>query len=515
MLASRRTSMTARFRAQVLKCCAATAVAGVVTACLPAILFLFSGSSQPVFALQDSQTAPRPAPKPVRDAAALSNGKPSPNSATQSDASGARVVETRPVIATVANDDGNIIGVTCEILPEVELELRGDPHTVEAVLSRTLTVSLVSTATPRVSQAQRQTGNLQTGVSPAAVPSQEIPLRGTWAVTDGKIRFMPRFRFLNGRTYRARFHRSNSHGSNSHSGQPNSAEPLTNDPESGSDIGSGSAPEPRLGSEANSDVVFEFKVGEKSPHPPATVIAVYPTTEIVPENLLRFYVHFSRPMARGNVYSHVRLLTAEGNEVDLPFLELGEEFWDPQQQRLTLLLDPGRIKQDVKPREDVGPALTVNTQMTLVIRDTICDSENRPIQSDFVHRFRVAPPVREAMDLTSWKVSPVVAGTKAPLVIDFPAPLDHALLEHAIQVVSADGTSISGTVTSSNHDRRWQFVPDSVWRSGDHSLRIETILEDLAGNRIGRPFEVDELTPITREITAEFATIPFTIPADR
>src|SRR5262249_3704446 len=58
----------------------------------------------------------------------------------------------------------------------------------------------------------------------------------------------------------------------------------------------------------------------------ATVIEhVYPSKDTLPENQLKFYLHFSDPMSRGEAYRHVRLLDAHGKAIDLPFLELDEE----------------------------------------------------------------------------------------------------------------------------------------------------------------------------------------------
>ena len=66
------------------------------------------------------------------------------------------------------------------------------------------------------------------------------------------------------------------------------------------------------------------------PQRAGTVVArVTPSADRVPENLLKFYLHFSAPMSRGEVYDRVRLLDARRPAVDLPFLGLGEELWDP------------------------------------------------------------------------------------------------------------------------------------------------------------------------------------------
>ena len=73
---------------------------------------------------------------------------------------------------------------------------------------------------------------------------------------------------------------------------------------------------------------------------------------MLPENLLKFYVHFSAPMSRGNIYDYIRLLNADGKQVELPFLEIDEELWDDSLTRLTLFIDPGRIKRGVLPLEE-------------------------------------------------------------------------------------------------------------------------------------------------------------------
>ena len=62
--------------------------------------------------------------------------------------------------------------------------------------------------------------------------------------------------------------------------------------------------------------------------------------------------YFDAPMSRGEAYRHIHLVDAKtGREVEAPFLELGEELWDGDFRRFTLLCDPGRVKRGLKPRE--------------------------------------------------------------------------------------------------------------------------------------------------------------------
>jgi hypothetical protein len=52
-------------------------------------------------------------------------------------------------------------------------------------------------------------------------------------------------------------------------------------------------------------------------------------------------------------------------------------------------------------------------------------------------------------------------------------------------------------------ETRWLFTPRQPWAAGAYRLVTDTRLEDLAGNTIGRPFEVDETHPNTAEIKVE------------
>ncbi len=57
----------------------------------------------------------------------------------------------------------------------------------------------------------------------------------------------------------------------------------------------------------------------------------------------------------------------------------------------------------------------------------------------------------------------------------------------------------------------WRFTPKSPWGSGNYRLVVGTDLEDVAGNSIARPFEVDVSGPISRRVKAETVALPFRI----
>ena len=114
------------------------------------------------------------------------------------------------------------------------------------------------------------------------------------------------------------------------------------------------------------------------------VVSVWPSRELLPENLLRFYVSFSAPMSRGEAYRRIKLLDAStGKPVDAPFLELDEELWSPDGTRFTLLFDPGRIKRGLRPREEVGPVLEAGKSYSLMIETRLARRDGQPARVAF------------------------------------------------------------------------------------------------------------------------------------
>jgi hypothetical protein len=248
----------------------------------------------------------------------------------------------------------------------------------------------------------------------------------------------------------------------------------------------------------------------------ASVTAVYPTRATLPENLLRFYIHFSAPMSRAEAYQRIRLLDAAGKPVDAPFLELDEELWSGDGKRFTLLFDPGRVKRGLRPREEAGPVLEAGKSYTLVIDRNWPDADGNPLKDEFRKPFRAGPLDGISPDPRNWSVHPPEAGTRAPLEIRFPEPLDRALLDRLIAVRDGADKPIQGAIAVSDEETVWRFTPLEPWRPEDYRLLIGTDLEDAAGNSIARPFEIDETGPITRRIASETVALPFRIrPAPR
>jgi hypothetical protein len=245
---------------------------------------------------------------------------------------------------------------------------------------------------------------------------------------------------------------------------------------------------------------------------PTTVVAqVYPSGDVVPENQLRLYVHFSAPMGMKGGLDYVHLLDEQGQQVKDPFLPLDAEFWNDDRTRYTVFFDPGRQKRGIPVIEDMGRSLTEGKSYTLVIDADWRDGNGLPLKQAFRRTFKVGPPDERPLDHQAWQIQAPAAGTRTPLVIAFPEPLDHGLLLRALGVQGADGTPINGDVTVGRHELTWTFTPRDFWQPGAHHIVALGMLEDLAGNRIGRAFEVDQFERSDRSAEPEKTLVPFTV----
>jgi hypothetical protein len=306
------------------------------------------------------------------------------------------------------------------------------------------------------------------------------PMAGAYRVEANALRFEPQFRLEPGLKYRAVFRPDQLPGGNK-------ATPITSG----------------------------YQSPMRSATPATLVSRVYPSADTVPENLLKFYVHFTGPMSRGNIYDHIRLRDENGRDVELPFLEIDEELWDVTTTRLTLIIDPGRIKRGVRPLEEIGPALEAGKSYTLAIGREWRDGAGNPLKENFQKAFKVAPPDREPPDPARWKVEAPRADSRDPLAVVFPEPMDHALSLRLIRVAGDQGGMVEGKVSLEEQERRWTFTPDNVWRRGRYQLIIHTTLEDLAGNNIGKPFEVDLFEGVERRLPTTTVKLSFEIQDQR
>lgn len=246
----------------------------------------------------------------------------------------------------------------------------------------------------------------------------------------------------------------------------------------------------------------------RAPVETTRVTRVYPSSSTVPENLLRFYVYFSSPMSEGDALEHLSLLDESGREVRGVFFDNFYELWDPTRRRLTLLLDPGRVKTGLVAHEALGRALSKGCRYRLVIDRSWKDASGNTLESGFEKPFVAAGEDLVSPDPEDWSISTPEAGTREPLVLRFPESLDHALLAAFVRVHSEDGAAVRGVVDLDEEETVWRYTPRDAWKPGRYTLDVDTRLEDLAGNNLERPFEAESNAPA---LSASSLSVPFRI----
>ena len=298
------------------------------------------------------------------------------------------------------------------------------------------------------------------------------PMAGSWRIAEGRVRFEPQFPLVPGVRYRAEFH-----------------------------------------SDRGAPVISFFELPARKPGVPTEVVQVFPSADLLPENQLKFYVQFSAPMSRGGTYEHVHIRDADGRVLELPFLELDEELWDPAMTRLTLLIDPGRIKRGVKPLEDIGPVFEAGRSYSLTLEKSCRDAQGMPLRQTFEKKFRIAAADRTPPDPRAWKIETPGCGTRDPLVVKFDEPMDQALALRLIRVVPVSNMQVAvlGEAALAQEERTWTFTPAEPWKEGEFRLTVATTIEDLAGNNIGKTFDVDLAAGAQRRVTAASVSVPFEV----
>jgi hypothetical protein len=303
---------------------------------------------------------------------------------------------------------------------------------------------------------------------------EDLPdVLGRCRVMKGGVRFISHFPFESGVRYRASFD-----------------------------------PRPLGRTERSEVLTLEFSLPNQSAEP-ARVTDIFPSADVLPENLLRFYVCFSNSMQRGHAEEQIRLLGPDGRPAPDALYRPPLELWDRSMRHLTILLDPGRLKRWVGPNRELGPPLKAGQRYTLVIGSGMVDLSGRPLRQSFYKSFLVTKAVREPITVVHWKILSPATKSRQPLAIMFPKPLDWALLWHAITITAEGGQQIPGRIAIDQEERQWSLTPTSPWVAGSYFVRIASGLEDVCGNGLLAAF--DRPLRSGGDLTIEMAncTIPF------
>ena len=239
--------------------------------------------------------------------------------------------------------------------------------------------------------------------------------------------------------------------------------------------------------------------------PACEIVSIYPTANQIPVNQLKFYLHFSEPMAEGNSAQSITLQrTDTGEHLSNVFLH-EPELWDHEHKRLTILLDPARIKRGLQEHVQSGYPLVQGTVIMFIISEGFLDTHGAKLKSSQKITYKIGPPERRLVEIKNWQYHYPSIDSLEPITVEFDRPLDHALIQRCIWIKDDSGHEVQGCSQVGFEEKSWQFFPQIPWNIGRYTIIIEDILEDLAGNSIKRIFDRELLDnqsvhdiPVTR-----------------
>jgi hypothetical protein len=168
------------------------------------------------------------------------------------------------------------------------------------------------------------------------------------------------------------------------------------------------------------------------------------------------------------------------------------ELWDGEHRRLTVLLDPARIKRGLMAHRQSSYPLQTGHSFRLVVGAGFRDAGGAPLRSEAHRPYDVGADERRRVEPDAWTFRSPSRQSLEPLEVRFDRPLDHALLRRCLSVIGPAGRRIDGRVEVGPAERSWRLVPSEPWSAGPHELVVDEILEDVAGNSVTRVFDRDQ-----------------------
>ncbi|MEL7042962.1 MAG: hypothetical protein AAGL90_15690 [Pseudomonadota bacterium] len=219
-----------------------------------------------------------------------------------------------------------------------------------------------------------------------------------------------------------------------------------------------------------------------------SVMEVYPSSDRLPQNTLRFYIYFSAPMDEATVFPAISLNDANGRLVEGAFLK-ADDLWSPDRTRLTLLMDPGRVKTGLHASDMLGPALKEDERYTLLIGNSARNRMGCALDEAHSKFFGVSGRDSSVPNPLLWSINAPRAESVDGLKIETNEMIDHLSLAYRIRVLSSSGVPIPGRIDIGAEEREWTFTPKTPWEDAEYTIKVDPVLEDIAGNRLSDLFD--------------------------
>lgn len=261
----------------------------------------------------------------------------------------------------------------------------------------------------------------------------------------------------------------------------------------------------------DTNLIAQFSIPEVHTDARPTLEHIYPSSNKVPENLLKMYFAFSEPMQEvGNILDFISIVNTNENVRKEVFLKLESELWNKEHTTLTLWLDPGRIKTDLIPNKEKGLPILNGNRYSLTVRKELKSAKGIMMASNYVKNFEVIARDDKKPNINQWKLQLPKKNTAQELSINLNEILDAFLLLETISIYFKD-QELKGDFSLSNAETLLHFKPHQSWQAGEYKIIVPCILEDLAGNNLNRLFDTKVHAESNERTESSYKSISFLI----
>ncbi len=236
--------------------------------------------------------------------------------------------------------------------------------------------------------------------------------------------------------------------------------------------------------------IGKFKVASDVLKTVPEILAIYPSTDTVPENLLKLYIKFSEPMQEVvHVLDFITVIDeTEGVEKEL-FLEMEAELWNQDHDLLTLWLDPGRIKTDLIPNRELGLPLLKGHAYSIHFDSSWRSAQGKALKKSYNKSLVATIRDDKKPSVEDWKLDLPKASSRQALTLHFLEPMDAILITETIVIYDDSRNPVQTLVSVSNNEEKVSYIPTRKWKKGKYTLTVKSILEDLVGNNLNHLFD--------------------------
>ncbi len=257
-------------------------------------------------------------------------------------------------------------------------------------------------------------------------------------------------------------------------------------------------------------IIEYFKLTIPDSYESLSVTEIYPSAPILPSNLLKLYIRFSRPINTTFVYDHIRFINVVGDTLPRTILPLENPLISDDRTLLTLWIEPGRQKRGLGPNKQLGPVFNKETYRLIVTKD-IKDNNGVSMQEDFIHSFSIGNTDRIKPTIDDWKIDIPEINSISKLLIECSESIDYGSIQDNIHIIDNSMQEIKGTWQLLEEETILSFQPREPWKKGNYQILCNPEIEDLAGNNLSRLFDKEIKNSSNEESINQKYSLRFTI----